>query len=315
MLAAVLLAGCLGEPREPVRIGLNPWPGYDFLYLAAEKGWIREAGGDVEIVAFTSLADSRRAFERGQLDAFGGTTVELLLAREQSSRRPRAFYVTNWSEGADEILARPPARRLADLRGKRVGVEPASLSLLVLATALERAGMAASAVDRVALPQTEMAAAMADGRIDAAVSYPPVSQTLKERFNARPVFDTTQAPRAVLDLLIADARALQHRPRDFVAVVRAFDRAVRFAARHPGEGHRIMGRREGLTPSEVAAVLDGIRVLGLADQRALWAPDGAVASTLERTAAVLGAGGYLPPAPEAGNLAQAGIVRAAEGPR
>jgi len=31
--------------------------------------------------------------------------------------------------------------------------------------------------------------------------------------------------------------------------------------------------------------------------------------------AALGAGGYLPPAPEAGNLAQAGIVRAAEGPR
>jgi NitT/TauT family transport system substrate-binding protein len=294
-----------------VRIGLNPWPGYDFLYLAARKGWIAEAGGRVEIVEFTSLGDSRRAFERGQVDAFGGTTVELLLVRQNSDRRPRAFYVTNWSEGADQILAPPAIESVADLRGKRVGVEPASLNLLVLATALDRAGVAYDAVERVALPQAELPAAVAGDRIDAAVSYPPVANTLKQRFGLRPVFDTAEAPRTVLDLLIADARALERRPADFRAVVRAFHRAVRFAADHPEEAYRIMGRREGLAPEELARVIQDIRVLDLADQAGLWAADGAVARTLARTGAILHQAGHLPRDPTTTGLAAAAPVRAA----
>jgi NitT/TauT family transport system substrate-binding protein len=315
LLALLTLAGCLRAPEEPLRIGLNPWPGYDFLYLAAEKGWIEEAGGNVEIVAFTSLGDSRRAFERGQVDAFGGTTVELMLARQNADRQPRAFYVTNWSQGADQILAHPPIGSVPELKGERVGVEPASLDLLVLATALDRAGMAYDAVHRVSVPQADLPDALADGRIDAAVTYPPVSHLLKERFDLRPVFDTAAAPETVLDLFIAEADSLNRRPRDFVAIVRAFHRAVRFARDHPREAYRIMGRRERLSATEVAEILDGLRVLDLDDQAGVWRADGPVVRTLQRTGAILHEAGHLqqPPSPE--RLANPAIVEAAGGSR
>ena len=309
------LTGCLDQPQDPLRIGLNPWPGYDFLYLAAEKGWIAEAGGDVTIVGLTSLGDSRRAFERGQVDAFGGTPVELMLAREHSNRRPRAFYVTNWSAGADQLLAPSTVDTMEDLRGKRVGVEPASLDLLVLATALDQAGMALDAVERVGKPQTELPGALEADRIDAAVSYPPVSRTLKDRFGLKPVFDTAEAPRAVLDFLIADARALRERPADFAAVVQAFHRAVQFAAANPSEAHRIIGRREGLSPGEVADALDQIRVLDLADQDELWTSEGPVARALGRTAAILHEAKHLPQETEPGGLTDASVVRRTEAPR
>jgi len=305
------LSGCLQTPEAPIRIGLNPWPGYDFLYLAAEKGWIAEAGGHVEIVEFTSLGDSRRAFERGQLDAFGGTTVELMLARQHSSREPRAFYVTNWSQGADQILAKPPIDSVSELRGKRVGVEPASLNLLVLATALDRSGMAYDAVQRVSVPQADLPDAMAADRIDAAVAYPPTSRTLKERFGLHAVFDTAAAPQTVLDLFIAEADSLRQRPEDFLAVVEAFHRAVHFARTHPREAHRIMGRREGLSADEVGEVLAGIRVLDLPDQAGMWQADGSVIRTLRRTGAILGEAGHLPETPAPDDLAEPSIIRAA----
>lgn len=305
------LAGCLQVPEAPIRIGLNPWPGYDFLYLAAEKGWIKEAGGHVEIVEFTSLGDSRRAFERGQVDGFGGTTVELMLASQHSNRKPRAFYVTNWSQGADQILAKPPVDSVSDLRGKRIGVEAASLDLLVLAAALDRANMAYDAVQRVTVPQADLPEAMAAGRIDAAVSYPPVSHTLRERFDLHPVFDTAAEPEAVLDLFIAEADSLNQRTEDFVAIVRAFHRAVHFARANPRQAHQIMGRREGLSADEVAEVLKGLRVLDLDDQAGMWRTDGPVVRTFQRTGAILREAGHLPEAPSLAGLAEPSIIRAA----
>jgi NitT/TauT family transport system substrate-binding protein len=314
LLTAILLGGCSPRPAEPLRIGLNPWPGYDFLYLAERKGFIAEEGGRVEIVEFTSLGDSRRAFERGQLDAFGGTTVELLLARANSDREPRAFYVTNWSEGADQILARRGIDSIAGLRGKRVAVEPASLNLLVLDVALERAGLPYDAVNRVTMAQTEMPAAMAEGEVDAAVTYPPVSVRIRRESGARAVFDTSQAPRTVLDLFIAAKPALRQRPDDFRALVRAFDRAVAYARAHPTESRRIMARREGIPPEELTATLDRIRIMGLAEQEALWTPDGAVITTLGRTSRALQAAGHIDSAGEAQALAHPEVVQGAARP-
>ncbi len=36
----LFLAGC--ERRHPLRMGLNVWPGYEFLYLAQELGYYKE---------------------------------------------------------------------------------------------------------------------------------------------------------------------------------------------------------------------------------------------------------------------------------
>lgn len=294
LIGLLLAAGCSEEPPDPLRIGINPWPGYDYLYLAKRKGFFREAGVAVELVELTSLGDSRRAFERGQTDGFGGTTVELLLAQRNSDRHPQAFYVTNWSQGADQILARGDIASVADLRGRRVGVEPASLDLLVLAVALEQAGVPYEAVERVALPQAEMPQAMRKGNIDAAVSYPPASVRIRQQEGVRGIFSTAEAPRTVLDLLIADADSLEARGEDWRAVARVFDRAVRYAREHPQEAHRLMSERERIAPEEVAQLLEKIRVVDLAGQEGLWAEDGPVARTLGRTVRMLTAAGHLP---------------------
>jgi NitT/TauT family transport system substrate-binding protein len=312
LILLLLLAGCRSGSQEALRIAINPWPGYDFLYLADQKGFFAEEGVAVELVELTSLGDSRRAFERGYTDGFGGTTVELLLARRHSDRQPRAFYVTNWSEGADQILGGPGIDDLADLRGRRVGVEPASLDLLVLAVALDRAGIAYGEVERVSLAQSEMPRAMRGGSIDAAVTYPPVSLRIREQEGVSRLFSTAEAPRTVLDLLIADARSLDRRPQAWRAVARAFDRAVAYAREHPGEAHRIMARREGIRPEELAGLLEEIRVMDLKGQKGLWGSGDAVAATLARTAGILAAAGHLPGADlDPRTLMRPGIVRGA----
>jgi ABC-type nitrate/sulfonate/bicarbonate transport system substrate-binding protein len=84
--------------KDPtVRIAINAWPGYEFLYLAHVKGFFKEVGVDAQIIEFASLSDLRRAFEKGQVDIMAGTAAEVLLSRQNSNRRTQAFIVADYT--------------------------------------------------------------------------------------------------------------------------------------------------------------------------------------------------------------------------
>src|SRR5947199_7424699 len=135
ILCAAWLAGC-GRYEMPLRIGINPRPGNEFLFLAQEKGFFAAQGVDVRLIEYSSLGDVRRAFDRGQLDGMTGTVVELLQSREGTRRAPRAFMATGVSNGADVIVARGEIASVAALAGKRVAAEGEAPGLFMLARAL-----------------------------------------------------------------------------------------------------------------------------------------------------------------------------------
>ena len=89
---------------RPLRIGISPWPGYETAALAERLGFYDDAGVQVRFVEFSSLSDSRRAFERGQVDGFFGTIPDLLAARSQGMRDPRICRIVDASQGGDRIV-------------------------------------------------------------------------------------------------------------------------------------------------------------------------------------------------------------------
>ena len=68
LLAITLFSSGCRKELPVIRVGMNLWPGYEFLYLAKEKGYFLEEGINLQLYDFVSLSDSRRAFERGQID-------------------------------------------------------------------------------------------------------------------------------------------------------------------------------------------------------------------------------------------------------
>jgi len=264
LLAALLLllAGCGAEAPDPLRIALNPWPGYHgVLHLAQERGYFAEAGVEVELVDVTSLAHTRRAFERGQVDVFGGTAAELVLAAHNGQRTPRAFYAADWSEGGDRIYARNDIEEVAALEGQRVGVEPQSLDRMVLALALEQAGLGLDDVTLKGVAQTDTPAALEKGRIDAAVSYPPTASRIEELGGFHRIFDTSETPGGVIDFLMTDAELLESRRAELIAVAEAFHRAVQDIRADPAGTYPYMARVQGLSESDLTSTLDGIHLL------------------------------------------------------
>ncbi|MBL8460665.1 MAG: ABC transporter substrate-binding protein [Zoogloea sp.] len=281
--AALLLlgsgGGCGSRQREPIRFATNPWPGYDPLYVARDKGYFADAGLEVVLVDLTSIGASRRAFERGQVDGCGATLVEILLAADQSGIRPQIAAVVDYSDGADVLVAARSVKNLADLRGRRVAIDPGTLHIQLLALALYSVQLTIRDVALVPMPQNAMPAAFHDGLVAAAVCFPPESNRLLEA-GGRVIFHSGQVPGEVVDTLVFDEAFVARRGNEVQGFVGAYYRAMAFINANPDEAHAIMARRGNMSVEEWRQTLKGLRFVGREEQVELLSPGGAVERSL-----------------------------------
>jgi NitT/TauT family transport system substrate-binding protein len=311
--AVVFLNGCSTESADPIRIGLNAWPGYEFLYLAQEKGFYRDEGVDVRLVGFNSLSDARRAYERGQIDGLGTTIVEVLQAREYSKRTPQIVQAIDYSDGADMLLVRPGITNASSLRGARVGVELASVCVFVLYRALEKNGLSLKDVQLVSSDQATMTTAFERGNLDAVVTYPPNSVALLRSGQARRFFTSAEIPGEVVDVIAIEEDVCKRRPGDVERVIRAYHRAIAYAERNPDDAHAIMARREGITPSEFRQTLtDGVRMISQSEQSKYLRPAGAVSAAITAADKALRDSGQIKGANRSHNIINPSFVSASD---
>ncbi len=307
LIPVSLVPGC--ARREPLRIGLKAFPTYEFLYLAGEKGFYRDEGLDARVLEFESLSDTRRAYERGQLDVMGGTVIEALVVRDQSERSPQIVRVIDYSNGADVLLAQPWITSGASLRGARVGVELATLPVYVLGRGLETLGLRMADVRTSSTDQATMDAAFRRGDLDALVTYPPTSIALTRDLRTHTLFTSADLPGEILDLILVEAETVRTRGADVAAMLRAFDRARQYTREHPEDAHAIMARREGLTTAEFATALaDGLVLVDAGEQARYFGDGGRLPGIIDRAERVLRDAAQLSRPPRTDNLVSRAFI-------
>jgi NitT/TauT family transport system substrate-binding protein len=303
-LAAWAGRQALSPAPRPLRVALNPWPGYEFATLARAKGFFEQEGVEVRLLELSGLGDCVRAFEREQVDGFFGTVTEVLRSRDQSHRHAQIVMVADYSDGADVILARDGIATVAELRGRRVGIETGSLTAFILARALEQSGLAWTDVRTVHMAAMDMAAAMAEGKVDAVVTYPPMSLAIVKSGTGREIFSTSEIPGEVVDVLAFDASSLAKRGDEIRGFIRAFHRAQEYAKANPVESMDIMAAREGITPEEFeAAINGGVKLLRREDQARFLGQGGKLPGVVASTERILRSIGQL-----SGSVNPAGVV-------
>ena len=297
LLAALVLccveAGC-HQPVQPLRIGFDEWPVYQFMRLAEEKGFFREEGVDVKLLEFGSLADTRRAYESRRIDGMATTVIETLITRDQAGRNTRIVRVLNFSKGADVIVAGKSVRSMRDLRGKRVGVELGALAMYMLARSLELEGMSLEEVTLVSTNQAAMVGEMTEGRLDAAVAYPPASTSLlaDPRFHA--VFSSAKIPGEVADVIAIGGFVLRERPQQVAGFLRGLDRAFAYYKENPEDASRIMAAAINVSPEEFRESLTtGLQLVWPEEQAQYLAEGGKLQPVVDSLVRVLEKAGVL----------------------
>lgn len=254
-------------PLPPARLGLDPWPTTGLLWLAQDRGYFASAGLAVELVAFSSASDSSVAFLRGRLDGMLVTPSDLVGLADGGTRAVQVALALDWSDGADVVLARRDLADCAALKGRRVAIEPGTLTVHHLVRALESVGLDLSDVIQVPMGVVSMGEAFAKGEVDALVTYPPFSRELLADARVHALFDSSRIPGEIADVVVLDRAVLQCQPGLMAGLRQVWGRILADLEQHPDETIAALAQRTQSDPLQVAQELrTGIHLVGAAEQ-------------------------------------------------
>jgi NitT/TauT family transport system substrate-binding protein len=252
---ALMLASC-GEPETALRIGTNVWIGSEPLYLARELG--RFDSTAVQLVEYPSASEVLRAFRNQAID---GMVISLdeLFGLAVDGFQPRIILVVDVSHGADVVVGRRGMKSMRDLKGKSVAVESSALGAFVLSRALALNGMQSSDVNVVHLESNEQPAAFAKGLVDAAVTFDPyTAQFLRD--GGTTLFDSTQIPGEIVDLLAVRANTFKKKPKAIQQLLAGWFDAIDYMKREPQDAARRMGIRQQTSGEQFLQAEQGLHV-------------------------------------------------------
>ena len=258
--------GCQA-PLDPLRVGTNVWLGYEPLHRARARG---ELPARVQLIEFPSSSEVIKSLRNGAIDCAGLTLDEALYVA-QFDEDLFVLLVLDVSNGADVLLGGPAVRSLAELRGRRVGVETTALGAFFLSRALSKAGLAPGEVSVVPLEVHEHEGSFSAGKVDALITFEPVRSRLLQG-GATVLFDSRETPGEIVDVLVVRRRYLTRNDgrniplaRDLVA---AWHSALLLIQAQPEAAAREMAPRLGLEPGQVLTAM-GLLAFGTATQNEL----------------------------------------------
>jgi NitT/TauT family transport system substrate-binding protein len=264
------------------------------LYLADELGYFREEEIDVQLLELTSLGDVRRNFAMGRADVMACTLIEFLLVAANQDQYPSIIHIADYSKGADVLLASSKYQSIKDLRGARIGFEPSTLDAINLHAALSHAGMSLSDVQLVPVHATDKVEAFQTDKVDAVQCYPPDSLTLAADKHVNKLFDSSEIPKMIVDVLVVDTDWLHANRSRAAALRRAYSRAYDFYASDPDAACEIMARRMGMSIDDFRLAMQGIELVTPAQQDSFFGEAGLLLPALGLTAEAMKSIGMLP---------------------
>jgi NitT/TauT family transport system substrate-binding protein len=186
--ATLAIAGCTTTPETPTggdereTVSLNVGyidtsiNGVGIIAVANELGLWEDAGIDVTLTPFTNGPTQIQAMAAGSLDiGYIGGGATWMPASGQAT-----IIVPNESTFGDFLIASPAsgATSVDDLAGLRVGVPEGGSGEMILALALEEAGLTADDIERVPLDPPSVVSAFVAGQIDVAAIFSPLSDQI-----------------------------------------------------------------------------------------------------------------------------------------
>lgn len=250
----MLASGCSEVPHEPLRIASSPWPGYEPLYLARDLGYFDPA--KVNLFELPSSDITMESFRNHSTD-LATLTLDETLELLHDGMPVRILSVMDISNGADAVMVRPEIKALADIKGKRVSIVNIPLGLYMLNRLLDKAGLERQDISVFPMSESKQEQFYKDGKADVIITFEPVKTKLLEA-GAHVLFDSSQIPNEIFDLLIAHEDVYLQRRDDICAVIGAWNKTRDYMTEHEQDAAQRITRRLGLKVDDYAGLLDGI---------------------------------------------------------
>lgn len=268
-LALAFLAACERPPEPaagpPLRVGAYYWPGMYWVDIAHHQGWFREAGLNVEWV--DTNPDYFKSFDdlfNDKLDVVAFALFDLILYNARG-QRVVGFLTSDYSSGAEALIARPGIRGVPGLAGKKLALSKGTYLEYIWTVVAHRAGLDPNAVRIVDTPAEKAHELLARGTVDAILTWEPYASQGLDAVKGTRLFDTAQLPGLLWTVYSTRPEVLETRKAELQAFVRVWHRTAQFIQRQPEQAYAIVAEVNKKTPAEVRDFVAKDRVLGLRD--------------------------------------------------
>ncbi len=250
MMAVFALAGPAGCSREDDRdtskreesitVAVTPWPGSAAVYIAAEKGYFRDEGLDVDLHSYVSGHLGLAAVLSGKADL--ATVGDTPISRAIVEGQPVAVVGTLCEINRAILIVARRDRGISspdDLRGKKIGVVAGTTADFFLHLFLAASYINPWEAWIIHLQTDQVVDALVRGEIDAVSTWFPHTLAAMERLgDTGIILDDPSIYKMTWNLTSTRDFAGKHGER-IQRVLRAFIRANRFIVEQPGEARTI----------------------------------------------------------------------------
>ena len=221
ILSAAILAATMGTPALAeqktdfklawsIYVGWMPW-GYLEDSGIMDK-WADKYGIDVEIVQINDYIESINQYTAGAFDGVSATNMDTLSIPSGGGVDTTALIVGDYSDGNDAVILKGEGD-LTSLKGKPVNLVELSVSHYLLARGLDSVGLSEADLDGVInTSDADMIAAYSTNDVEAVVTWNPLVSSILEIPGANKLFDSSDIPGEIIDMMVVNTETLADNP-------------------------------------------------------------------------------------------------------
>ncbi|KEA64246.1 Urea carboxylase-related ABC transporter, periplasmic substrate-binding protein [Marinobacterium lacunae] len=202
-----------------IYVGWMPW-----AYGAEEgivKKWADKYDITIDVVQINDYVESINQYTAGGFDACTMTNMDALTIPAAGGVDSTALIVGDFSNGNDGVVLKGK-ESLADIKGQNVNLVELSVSHYLLARGLETAGMSEADVQVVNTSDADMVAVYGTDDVTSVVTWNPLLSEITAMPDSHKVFDSSQIPGEIIDLLVVNTDTLAENPKLGKALVGAW---------------------------------------------------------------------------------------------
>ena len=230
-LQSLKSGGVRHPPLEKLIIGSPLQEISALAYIAEKKGFFSDQGLDVTIRDYDSGVTSVKGLLDGEIDI--ALTAEYVFVSESFDHSDMKVLAAVADADITEMIARKDRgiHEIGDLRGKKIGVTRKGSAEFVLGTFLTFQGLSLRDVTLVDLPPQALVKGISTGKVDAAITWPPHTLTIKNTLGDKAISWSAQSGHRWYWLAVTTEKAI----RDRAPVIRQFLDALLHAERYAKE--------------------------------------------------------------------------------
>lgn len=259
-IAMTLASGAFAQEKTDFKLAWSIYVGWMPWGYLEDSGimdkWADKYGITVEIVQINDYIESINQYTAGQFDGVSATNMDTLSIPSGGGVDTTALIVGDYSNGNDAVIVKGDGD-LASLAGKPVNLVELSVSHYLLARGLDSIGLSeADLAGVINTSDADMIAAFATDDVEAVVTWNPLVSSILEDPAATKLFDSSDIPGEIIDLMVVNTETLEANPDFGKAVAGAWYEVMALMAAGDEEVLTAMAEASGTDLAGYQAQLD-----------------------------------------------------------